>query len=207
MGDVAASGGYYISCAADRIFAEPNTITGSIGVFGILPNFQKLLNNKLGITIDTVNTNKHADLGSVYRPVTEAEREHILRGIQQVYNDFISKVGAGRHMDTASIDAIGQGRVWSGTDAKNKGLVDELGGINEAIVYSAKLAKIDKYKIMELPQQKDPLSSLFSDMAGDEQVRVMRSVLGDRYEQYMELKALAQNKGVQARMPYDVVFY
>ncbi len=207
MGDVAASGGYYISCAADRIFAEPNTITGSIGVFGLLPNIQKLLNNKLGVTIDTVKTNKHADLGSLYRPVTVEERKYILDGIQHVYNEFITKVGAGRKMDTAAVDSIGQGRVWSGRDAKDKGLVDELGGINEAIAYAAKQAKIEKYKTVSLPRQKDVFSALFSDVEEDEQNRVMHNMLGERYEQYQQLRSLIQSKGIQARIPYDVVLY
>jgi protease-4 len=207
MGDVAASGGYYIACGADRIFAQPNTITGSIGVFGLLPNLQKLLNNKMGITIDTVKTNRHADLGSLYRPVTAEEGAYILASIQHVYNDFITKVGAGRKMDTASVDSIGQGRVWSGVDAKGKGLVDELGGINEAIAYAAKQAKIDKYKIVSLPKQKDAFSALFSDIEGDEQTRVMQNILGERYEQYQNLKALIQSKGIQARIPYTVILY
>lgn len=207
MGDVAASGGYYIACSADRIFAQPNTITGSIGVFGLLPNLQKLLNNKLGVTIDTVKTNRHSDMGSLYRPVSPEEGKYILDGIQHVYNEFITKVGAGRRMDTASVDSIGQGRVWSGADAIAKGLVDELGGIHDAILYAAKQAKLEKYKIISLPKQKDAFSALFSDIEESEQSRVMQNILGDRYEQYRSLRALIQCKGIQARIPYDVELY
>ncbi|MFI5151086.1 MAG: signal peptide peptidase SppA [Bacteroidia bacterium] len=206
MGDVAASGGYYIACAADRIFAQPNTITGSIGVFGILPNVQKLLNNKLGITIDTVKTNRHSDLGSLYRPVTPEERIYILNGIQQVYAEFITKVGAGRHLDTARVDSIGQGRVWSGTDGKAIGLVDELGGINEAIACAAKMAKLEQYKIISLPVQKSALSALFSDLTTEEQTNMLKTVMGESYLHYLQLKSLTQAKGVQARIPYDVFF-
>jgi protease-4 len=206
MGDVAASGGYYISCPADRIFAEPNTITGSIGVFGIIPNIQKLLNNRLGITVDTVKTNLHSDVGSVYRPVSPEESKFILAGIQHVYSEFIAKVGAGRKMDTAAVNLIGQGRVWSGKDALANGLVDELGGVNDAIAYAAKTAKLDKYSILSLPRMKDPLSALLSDFAMDEQSRVMHQILGVHYEQYQNLHSLLTTHGIQARMPYDIFF-
>jgi protease-4 len=206
MGDVAASGGYYISCAADHIFAQPNTITGSIGVFGLLPNLQNFLNNKLGITIDTVKTNHHADLGTPYRPVTGEERKYILDGIQHVYNEFITKVGQGRKMDTARVDSIGQGRVWSGIDGKAIGLVDDLGGIGDAIAYAAKQAKLENYRLIALPKQKDPFSTLFSDLVTEEQISLLQATMGDHYRQYQELRGLLQSKGIQARMPYDVFF-
>ncbi len=206
MGDVAASGGYYISCAADHIFAQPNTITGSIGVFGILPNIQKMLNNKLGITVDTVKTNHHSDIGTALRPVTAEEGKYILAGIQHVYDEFITKVGAGRKMDTATVDSIGQGRVWSGVDAKGRGLVDELGGIADALAYAAKQAKLDNYKILSLPEQKDPFSAIFSDFAADEQTRVLQGMFGARYEQYKSLKSILLGPSIQARLPYEIFF-
>jgi len=206
MGDVAASGGYYISCPADRIFAEPNTITGSIGVFGILPNLQKLFNNKLGVTIDTVKTNHHSDVGTPFRPVSTDESKYILSGIQRVYSEFITKVGAGRKMDTAAVNLIGQGRVWSGIDAKSIGLVDEIGGIHEAVAYAAKQAKMDKYGILSLPKQKDPLAAFFNDLALDEQSRIMQQVLGPQFEQYRNLRAILNCRGIQARMPFDLIF-
>jgi protease-4 len=206
MGDVAASGGYYISCAARRIYAQPNTITGSIGVFGILPNIQKLLNNKLGITIDTVKTNRHSDIGSLYRPVTDEEKKYILSGIEHVYDDFKIKVGEGRKMDTAAVNLIGQGRVWSGTDAKANGLVDELGGLDDAIRFAAKEAKLEKYRIINLPKQKDPFSALFRDFATEERLAVMRNLMGERYEQYENFRSVISTGGVQARMPFDIFF-
>jgi protease-4 len=205
MGDVAASGGYYISCASDYIFAQPNTITGSIGVFGLLPDLQKMLNNKLGITIDTVKTNHHSDLGSPFRPVTTEERAYILRGIQQVYDEFITKVGMGRRMDTARVDSIGQGRVWSGTDGKAIGLVDELGGIGDAIAYAAKKTGLKNYRLVSLPVQKSPLSSFFSDMAAEEHTRLLQAAFGDQYESYVRFHSLMQQQGIQARMPYDIL--
>jgi protease-4 len=205
MGDVAASGGYYIACAADRIFAQPNTITGSIGVFGLLPNLQKLLNNKLGITIDTVKTNHHSDLGSVYRPVSEEEREYMMNGIQQVYSEFITKVGQGRKMDTARVDSIGQGRVWSGKDGLALGLVDELGGVGEAVKYAAKKAGISNYRLLSLPVQKSAWSALFSDLATEEQEQILEGKMGDVYTHYQQFQSLLKSRGIQARMPYDVI--
>ena len=130
MGDVAASGGYYISCAANKVFANPNTITGSIGVFGIIPNFQKALQNKLGITFDKVSTNKHSDFIPVTRPLDTEETGIMQRDIEHIYKTFIGHVAEGRKTTAAAIDSIGQGRVWSGVDAKRLNLIDEFGGLN-----------------------------------------------------------------------------
>src|SRR5205814_6840204 len=138
--------GYYISCAADTIVAEPNTITGSIGVFGVLMNTQKLFNHKLGITFDTVKTGAHADLFSLTRPLTEDEKGILQAEIEKIYDTFITRVSEGRHIDKAMVDSIGQGRVWSGTDAKKIGLVDVIGGIDKAIEIAAHMAKADKYR-------------------------------------------------------------
>jgi protease-4 len=207
MGDVAASGGYYISCAADVIVAQPNTITGSIGVFGILPNAQKFLNNKLGITIDTANTNKHADMGSVFRPVSPEEGKVVQQGVEHIYDVFIGKVAAGRKKTTAEVDSIGQGRVWSGVDAKRLGLVDELGGINDAINIAAQKAKLESYKIVELPKQKDFLESLFKEVTEDTETRVLKKELGINYEYYRHFREMTGLDGVQARMSYDVVLF
>lgn len=142
MGDVAASGGYYIACAADSIFAQPNTITGSIGVFGIIPNLQNFFNNKLGITFDEVKTGKYADLMSVNRPLTVDERDLIQQGVNKTYNTFTKKVADGRKISQAKVDSIGQGRVWTGAQALQIGLVDRLGGLEDAIKSAAKKAKI-----------------------------------------------------------------
>lgn len=210
MGDVAASGGYYISCAADHIFAQPNTITGSIGVFGILPNLQKLLNNKLGITIDTVNTNKHAHLGTLYMPVTTEEGNVILKGVENIYGIFLQRVSSGRNMSTAEVDSIGQGRVWSGSDALKIGLVDELGGLDDAIAFAGKKAKLDKYRTVSLPVQKDPLESLLNKFSGDDaetRENAIKQELGMQYIYYKHLKDMMGLEGIQARMDYDVLIY
>ena len=205
MGDVAASGGYYISCAADRIFAQPNTITGSIGVFGMIPNAQKALSEKLGITIDTVNTNKHSDVGTILRGVTTDEYEYVQQSVEHIYDVFITKVATGRKTSKNTIDSIGQGRVWSGADAIKINLVDELGGINDAIVYAAKQAKLKEYELMNLPKQKDPLQELLSNTQDEMEARTMKSYLEEQYIYMKHLKNVLQLKGVQARLPYEMI--
>jgi protease-4 len=204
MGDVAASGGYYISCAADRIFAQPNTITGSIGVFGILPNMQKAFADKLGINIDTVNSNKHSDVGTPFRPVSKDEFTYIQSGVEQVYETFISRVAEGRNTTTALVDSIGQGRVWSGADALKINLVDEIGGTNDAITYAAKMAKITDYKIEEMPKRKDPFSMLLGNKEDDMETRLIKKNLGEQYMFLDMIKKVVNLKGVQARLPYDI---
>lgn len=209
MGDVAASGGYYIACAADAIVAHPNTITGSIGVFGVFPNMEKLFENKLGINVDTVNTNKHSDFGDPYRAVSKDETEVIQKWIEDVYRDFIGKVADGRKMTKDEIDSIGQGRVWSGADGKRIGLVDKFGGIKDAIALAAKKAKLDEYKILELPKQKEPFEEFFKNIFDTDVMidKKLKQALGSSYENYARLKNVLKYKGVQARMPYDVVIY
>lgn len=205
MGDVAASGGYYISCAANRIFAQPNTITGSIGVFGMIPNAQKALSEKLGITIDTVNTNKHSDVGTILRAATPDEYNYIQKSVEDIYNVFITKVAEGRKMSKNNVDSIGQGRVWSGTDALKIKLVDEIGGMNDAIAYAAKLAKISNYKLIDLPKQKDPIEELFSNGADEIEARTMKANLGEQYIYIKQLKTVLLKKGVQARLPFEMI--
>lgn len=205
MGDVAASGGYYISCAADRIFAQPNTITGSIGVFGMIPNAQKTLSEKLGITIDTVNTNKHSDVGTILRGATSEEYQYIQQSVEHIYDVFISKVALGRKTSKNNIDSIGQGRVWSGLDAVKINLVDELGGISDAIAYAAKQAKVTDYKIVELPKLKDPLQELLGHTEEEMETRAMKTNLGDQYMYVKQLKNVLKLKGVQARLPYEMI--
>jgi protease-4 len=206
MGDVAASGGYYISCAADRIFAQPNTITGSIGVFGLSPNAQKLFSEKLGINIDTVNTNKHSDLGSLYRGATPLEAAYIQKGVEKVYDTFTKRVAEGRGMAQADVDSIGQGRVWSGVDALKIKLVDELGGINDAINYTVKKANLKEgeYEILALPKQKDPLKDLLNGKKDDEEARVLQQNLGVFYEYIKCAQSIIKAKGVQARLPFEM---
>ncbi len=161
MGDVAASGGYYISCAADSIFAEPNTITGSIGIFAILPNMQKLFNDKLGLTFDGVTTGKYADLGDISRPLSPEEREILQNQVNRGYDDFTKAVADGRHKTQAYINSIGQGRVWTGEQALKIGLVDRLANINDAdMACAAKKAKLKDYKLVEYPEQKSILRQI-----------------------------------------------
>lgn len=205
MGDVAASGGYYISCAADRIFAQPNTITGSIGVFGMIPNAQKTLSEKLGITIDTVNTNKHSDVGTILRRATPLEYEYVQQSVEHIYDVFISKVALGRKTTKNSIDSVGQGRVWSGADAIKINLVDELGGINDAIAYAAKQAKLKDYRMVYLPKQRDPLEELLGNTQDEIETRAMKTNLGEQYIYIKQLKNVLQLKGVQARLPYEMI--
>jgi protease-4 len=204
MGDVAASGGYYISCAANKIYASPNTITGSIGVFGVLFNGQKFLNDKLGITVDTVKTATHADMGSVYRPLTAEEREVIQKDVEHVYDVFTSKVAKGRKKTQAEIDSIGQGRVWSGADAIKIGLVDALGGLNDAIADAAKMAKLDNYRIYSLPKQKDALETLLGNAMDDQEEKAMEKGLGVSYKYYKNLQDILKSGGIQARLPYCI---
>ena len=207
MGDVAASGGYYISCAADRVFAQPNTITGSIGVFGIIPNAQKMLSEKLGITIDTVNTNKHSDMGGIFRGVTENERAKIQNSVENVYDVFTKRVAEGRKMKQSDVDSIGQGRVWSGTDALKIKLVDELGGLDKAIEFAAKKSNTSDYSIIQLPKVKNPIEELFNDIEKETEAKVIKNQLGDSYKYLKNLKTIINLKGVQARMPYDLIIY
>ncbi len=206
MGDVAASGGYYISCAADRIFAQPNTITGSIGVFGLSPNAQKLFSEKLGINIDTVNTNKHSDLGSLFRPATTQEAAYIQKSVEQVYSTFTKRVAEGRGMSQANVDSIGQGRVWSGADAIGIKLVDELGGINDAINYTAKKANLKEgeYELLSLPKQKDPIKDLLNGKKDEEETKVLQQNLGVFYDYIKYAQSIIKAKGIQARLPFEM---
>ena len=206
MGDVAASGGYYISCAADRIFAQPNTITGSIGVFGVSPNAQKLFSEKLGINVDTVNTNKHSDLGSLFRPATVQEAAYIQKGVEQVYNTFTKRVAEGRGISQAEVDSIGQGRVWSGADALTIKLVDELGGINDAIKYAVKKAGLNEggYELLSLPKHKDPIKDLLNGKKDDEEAKVLQRNLGVFFDYIKYAQSIIRAKGVQARLPFEM---
>src|SRR5581483_8477187 len=195
------------SCAADRIFAEPNTITGSIGVFGILPNAKKLFNEKLGINIDTANTAKHSDLGKPYRAAREVEAAYIQKGVEKVYDTFTKRVAEGRGMKQADVDSIGQGRVWSGVDALAIKLVDELGGINDAIKYTVNKAglKEGEYETVAYPKQKDPLKELLKGKKDEEESRILKENLGVFYDYAKSIRTLTKVKGVQARMPFDFV--
>ena len=205
MGNLAASGGYYISCGADRIFAQPNTITGSIGVFGLIPNLQRMLQNKLGITIDTVNTNKYSDMGTGLRKVNEYEYQYIQSSVEKVYDTFTKRVAEGRGMTQAEVDSIGQGRVWSGEDALKIKLVDELGGLNDAIAYAVKKAGLKEYKLTELPKQKNPLDAFFGNKETELETRLLKRNLGATYQYLKHVQSLLNMKGVQARLPFEMI--
>jgi len=204
MGDVAASGGYYIACAADSIFAQPNTITGSIGVFGIIPNMQNFFKNKMGITFDGVKTGKFADLGTVSRPMTDAEKMIFQQEVNRVYSTFTQKVADGRKKSRNYIDSIGQGRVWSGIEALQNGLVDRLGNIDDAIASAAKKAKITDFKLVSYPDQVDPLKSLFEHTSDKIKIYFIKRELGNQFMYYEQMQSAINLIGVQARIPYNI---
>ena len=205
MGDVAASGGYYISCSADSIFVQPNTITGSIGVFGVIPNAQKFFNNKLGITFDGVKTGEFADLGSTVRPFTEAERAIIQREVDRIYINFTQKVADGRKMSRANVDSIGQGRVWSGEEAIKIGLADKIGGIEDAIKAAAAKAGLKTYKTIGYPVQKDPFEEIMKNVSENTKAWFIKNEMGpDNEKFYQAFVKLMKMQGVQTRMPYDL---
>jgi protease-4 len=204
MGDLAASGGYYISCAATKIYASPNTLTGSIGVFGIVPNMQKFFNNNLGITFDEVKTNPYADYIPSVRPMTDAEKNFLTADIENIYSTFLKHVSEGRKMDVAAVDSIGQGRVWSGVDAKRIGLIDEFGGLQAAIDEAAKLAKIEKYRLVKLPEQKDTMTQIMEALSGDQTSAMLKKQLGTVYPYLKYLQAMSHMEGVQALMPFEI---
>jgi protease-4 len=205
MGDVAASGGYYISCAADSIYAEPNTITGSIGIFAVLPNMQKFFNDKLGITFDGVKTGKYADLGNVSRPLTPDEKAILQTQVNRGYDEFTKAVANGRHKTQAYINSIGQGRVWTGQQALQIGLVDRLGNINDAIASAAKKAKLKGYSVVPYPELENSLlKSLGRGTSAQVRVSMLKSELGDNYKYYDKIKTASQISGLQMRMAYEV---
>ncbi|HNQ67777.1 MAG TPA: signal peptide peptidase SppA [Bacteroidales bacterium] len=207
MGNLAASGGYYISCPANYIFAQPNTITGSIGVFGMIPNIEKLMNEKLGITVDGVGTNSNSDFGSIMRPFTPAEGEFIQRQVEDFYDVFLTRVSDGRKLTKAEVDSIGQGRVWSGLNAIEIGLVDEIGGLDNAVKKAKELAKIEDYRIVEYPEKVDFMEKLMSDMSGQASESFLKETLGENYKFYKLLQDVNRLRGVQARMDFAIEIY
>jgi protease-4 len=204
MGNVAASGGYYIACSADRIFAEPTTITGSIGVFGVIPNMSNLA-NKIGINAEQVSTNKGASY-SVFEPMSNEFRSVTTEGVEAVYTTFLERVADGRNMEIEDVDAIAQGRVWSGVDALNNGLVDELGNLDAAVSYAAELAETTDYKVRNYPSYNIDLEDRFSSFPFMKtKEKVLIEELGeDNYKIYKSIKALSKLKGVQTRLPFMI---
>ena len=206
MGDYAASGGYYISAPADAIIADATTLTGSIGVFGLMFNAEKALNNKLGVTIDVAKTNPSADMGMPFRAVSSNERTKIMRSIEQVYSTFVNHVADGRNMTFDSVDAIGQGRVWTGNDGNRIGLVDEIGGLKYAIAVAADKAEcLDDYMVRESMGEPTGLAALLSSLEAHISDRKMRKEMGAMYDEYRSLRALMENEGVQAlALPIEI---
>ena len=204
MGDYAASGGYYISCAADSIIAEPTTLTGSIGIFGMIPNV-KGLTEKIGLTFDVVKTNKFSDFGNLMRPVNGDERALLQMMISQGYDLFVSRCAEGRHMTKEGIEKIAEGRVWTGEMAKGIGLVDELGGIDKALEIAARKAELKGYTIVSYPTKKDILSTLL-DVQPNNYVesQVLKSQLGDYYKDFNLLRNIKERAMIQARVPFEL---
>lgn len=206
FGDVAASGGYYISCAADKIVCNPNTITGSIGIFAQVPNIDGLLHDKLDISTDVVKTNKNTDLLTLTRPMTDYEKQLMQQSIEQGYDTFISHVAEGRNMTKDAVDSIGQGRVWSGEMAKGIGLIDEFGGLEDAVKLAAQIEGLENYRTVSLPTLPSPLEEIFK-MTGDNvRAHILKDELGEKYKYYEYLKRAANLKGIYARMPYEISF-
>ena len=206
MGEVAASGGYYISAPADTIVAQPNTITGSIGIFGILFNVQELINDKLGVTTDVVATGELSDFGNMARPLTEVERTIIQSSVEDGYETFISRVAEGRGMHPDSVRKIASGRVWTGSQAKARGLVDVLGGLDTAIgIAAAKIKAGEDYRVVYYPEKKPWFEELMVSFSDQVQVRILQTQLGEQYPLYQKIQRLKNYQGVQVRMPQDLV--
>ena len=202
MGDYAASGGYYIACAADTIIANPTTLTGSIGVFGMIPNMQNFYKSNFGITVDTVKTNTYADIGTS-RKLSTFEKNKIQEGVKNVYSTFISRVSDGRDITTQEVDAIGQGRVWSGYDAKDIGLVDLYGGLETAIMIAAELAEVDDYRVISLPKIEDPFTKIMNDLTESKLVTFFETEFNLMDTKKMKkVKNLITSDEIQTRIPY-----
>jgi protease-4 len=204
MGNYAASGGYYISAPATKIYANATTISGSIGVFGLIPNAGKLLEQKLGLSTEFVNTNENSEFPSVYRPMNSYEKEVMQRSIETVYTDFVSKVASGRDMSVQSVDSIGQGRVWSGNSALKIGLVDEIGGLEDAIKGAAELAGIETWSVRELPVIEDPYMKLLTQLSGEVKMNFLKKELGESVKYYNMVQEIRDLSGIQARLPYFI---
>lgn len=206
FGDVAASGGYYIACGADSIFAHPNTITGSIGVFGVIPNMEGFFKNKLGVTFDGVNTAPHADAGSIFKPMGEIEKSIIQEGINRIYAQFKQRVATGRKKDTAYIETIAQGRVWSGQDALAHGLIDRLGSLQDAINSAAKMAKLGDYGLLEYPESKSWINTILDKKTTEPAALIRQEIGEENYKIFLQMKKIkAMTGSAQARLPFEII--
>jgi protease-4 len=211
MGDVAASGGYYIATPADSIYAEANTITGSIGVYAMAPSFHNMLKNKLGITFDTVRTGKYSTGMGVNYDLNADEQKYLQEGVERVYDNFLGVVSEGRKMTKENVHAIAQGRVWVGTKAKEIGLVDNIGNLKDAIACASRMAGISEYKIKEYPLSKEPMQQFIDDITGNKddnsssfRTQAIRQEMGTLYPYFEQIKSLQNMSGIQMRMPYTI---
>ncbi len=203
MGDLAASGGYWIATTADYIFAQPTTITGSIGVFGIIPNLQGLMTNKLGITFDNVSTNDNANFIDVMAPMSEFQKARLNAEITIIYDDFVNLVATTRDLKPEYVNNIARGRVWTGADAINIGLVDKMGGLEDAIAYAAEQAELgEDFRLREYPERKEFIEQLMQDITGGAKARIIGDELGEFKTYYKQIKSMQRMQGVQARLPF-----
>lgn len=207
MSDVAASGGYYIAMACDTIVALPTTITGSIGVFGIVPNISPFLEDKLGVTTDVVNTGKYSDMNTVTRPLSNFEKAVFQKSVDEIYETFTQKAAEGRGMSLDDLKAVASGRVWSGVEAKQRGLVDVFGTLDDAVAIAAQAAGLDEedYKVNYYPRKKDMIQQLLSGLEENVRVKLLKQELGQAYPYMQKLKGIKEMTGIQARMPYELV--
>jgi protease-4 len=211
MGDYAASGGYYIACNADKIYAEPNTLTGSIGVFSMMPNASKLFDEKLGIHWDTVKTAKYSTGVNPFYDIAPLEAEQMQYATESVYETFLNRVAKGRDMHRDSVHKVAQGRVWIAEKAKKLGLVDEIGGMESALAAAADLAGLKDYRLEEYPRQPDPLQEMIAELTGegsDKGIRgkAIEEELSTIYPNYKTVKQWMKMEGVQARLPVFIPF-
>ena len=203
MGNLAASGGYWISTNADYIFAQPTTITGSIGVFGIIPNFEGLFNKKLGINIENVMTNENSDFIDVMKPLSPFQHAKLDEAVTKIYTDFTELVARTRNLNITYVDSIAKGRVWAGVDALGIGLIDEFGGLEDAIAYAAEKAELgDDYRVTTYPKRKEFMVQLMEELTGQTRQTIIKHELGEYYTYYQKIQTLQNMKGVQARLPF-----
>ncbi len=207
MGTYAASGGYYILSPADSVFTLPVTLTGSIGVFGLIPNLQKLMNDKLGITFDVEKTNRYADFGSLYRPLSPGEKAYLTTQIENTYKMFVDHVSEGRHLRSSYVDSIGQGRVWSGLNALQNGLADTRGGLSNAIAAAAEMAGVETYRTVEYPKQKNPYQEMLKQLTGEVRLMTLPREMREVWHTWKELTEIKKKYTIQARMPFIPEIY
>ena len=207
MGGMAASGGYYISCAANHIFAEPTTLTGSIGIFGMVPDFSELMTEKVGLKFDVVKTNDMADLGSMGRPFNAAESAQMQKMVERGYDLFTKRVADGRGMSQDSVKMIAEGRVWTGEQGLEIGLVDELGNLDDAVAHAAKLAEVENYRAVAYPAPANPFEQLLGDNKSGYLNSQLRDILGDGYKVFSFMQGIKDKDAVQARIPYEINIY